>query len=50
MITSHWGCWVSWLLPEKKIEKRKYIKKKKKRAKEGEIKFIQLCFVYSFQG
>ena len=34
----------------KKRDKRKYIKKKKKRAKEGKIKFIQICFVYPFQG
>ena len=35
---------------EKKREKRKYLKKMKERAKEGKIKFIQLCFVYPFQG
>ena len=33
----------------KKRDKRKYIKKKK-RAKEGKNKFIQLRFVYPFQG
>ena len=51
MITSHWGCWVSWLVPEKKEKKRKFIKKKKKKSKgKARLKFIQFCFVYTFQG
>ena len=35
---------------KEEISLGKYLKKMKKRAKEGKIKFIQLCFVYPSQG
>ena len=33
MITSHWGCGVSWLLPEKKKRKEEIYKKEEQKNK-----------------
>ena len=34
MITSHWGCWVLWLLPKKKIKRKVEISQKDKRKEQ----------------
>ena len=50
MVTSHWGCRVSWLLPKKREKEDIYQNEEEKSKGKAGLILYNFVFFYPFQG
>ena len=49
MITSHWRCWVSWLLPEKKKRRGNISKRRRKEQRKARLNLYNYVLFTPFR-